>query len=81
MTALFFFMIYNFQAGNVRGHTECAHIETEARRRRARECVYRQDPSDYLPDKSTAGFDLLPTSLSVIFFLFLGKTTVMFSLE
>lgn len=79
MTALFFFMIYNFQAGNVRGQPSGVHIErhTHEDRERERESLHRQDPSDYLPDKSSSGFDPLPTSLSVVFVF--RQTTVMFS--
>lgn len=55
------------------------HIKRQRHKDREREgvCLHKQDPSDYLPDKSSAGFDPLPTFLSVVFVF--RQTTVMFS--
>lgn len=73
MITLFFLMIYNFQAGSVKGGQPIG-VHIERHKDIEKKSLHRQDPSGYLPDKSSPGFDPLPASLSAVF----RQTTVMF---
>lgn len=63
MTTLFFFMIYNFQAGSVRGHPSGVHIKRHKERERGR------TPADICQTNPLWPLILCPLFLSLQFLL------------